>query len=69
MGITLRTVSKCSSLSSSIKNATIKLKIKGIITIKNIKINEKFAARGNIFSILGAIICTSILENKINITG
>jgi hypothetical protein len=27
------------------------------------------AARGNIFSILGAIICTNILENKINITG
>jgi hypothetical protein len=33
----------------------MKLKINGINNIKNIKINEKFAARGNIFSILGDI--------------
>jgi hypothetical protein len=47
----------------------MKLKIKGIIVIKNIKINGKFAARGNTSSILGAIKCIIILENKINITG
>jgi hypothetical protein len=33
------------------------------------KTTEKFAAMGNISSILGAIICTSILEITINITG
>jgi len=47
----------------------MKLKIKGIIIIKNIKSNGKFAARGNAFSILGAIKCIIILEITINITG
>jgi hypothetical protein len=69
MGITLRTVSKCSSLSSSIRNAEMKLKINGIIMIKNINSNGKFAARGNMLSILGAIKCIIILEKVISITG
>jgi hypothetical protein len=47
----------------------MKLKIIGIATEKNMKSTEKFAARGNTFSILGAIKCTIILEIKINITG
>ena len=71
IGITRKTVNKCSSLSSSIKNAEMKLKIKGIITIKNIKSNGKLAsdASGKTSSTLGAIKCITILENKINITG
>jgi hypothetical protein len=40
IGMTLKTVSKCSSLSSSIKKAVIKLKINGIITTKNIRTKE-----------------------------
>ena len=44
IGITRNTVSRCSSLSSSIKKADMKLKIKGIIVIKNIKIIGKFSS-------------------------
>jgi hypothetical protein len=69
IGMTRKTVSKCSSLSSRIKKAEIKLKMNGIIVIKNKNNKEKFAASGNIFSILGAIICIIILENKIIIIG
>jgi len=49
----------------------MKLKIKGITIIKNMKINGKLASdiSGNTSSILGAIKCTIILENKMNITG
>jgi hypothetical protein len=49
----------------------MKLKIKGIKIIINMKINGKFVSEisGKTSSILGAIKCTIILENKINITG
>jgi hypothetical protein len=49
----------------------MKLNIKGIRVMKNIKTNGKLAsdASGNTSFTLGEIKCISILANKINITG
>ncbi|MHA1874783.1 MAG: hypothetical protein ACTSVB_11780, partial [Candidatus Heimdallarchaeaceae archaeon] len=71
MGITFRTVSKWSSLSSSNKNAAINPKIIGIKSENNMKKTGKNSgpANSNEFSILGDIRCTSILANMINIIG
>jgi hypothetical protein len=71
IGITFRTVSKCSSLSSSNKNAAMNPKIIGMNNENNMKNMGKKAGDANsmTFSSLGEIKCTSILANIIIIIG